>query len=219
VIKESQETDLRCYLADLERAGQLTRVSKEVDPRYEIAGVMLKAAQQGKPALLFENVKGHSFPVAANLCASQERLAMALGVSTEAARDVYRERVNRPLPAEVVRSGPCQEEVFSSVDLALLPIITAHELDAGPYITAGVVIVKDPRSGIYNASFQRILPLTKDRAEAAFTTRPSKEFSPSLKTGQPSTSVAQATLCVAIRNRAMILCPSQSLLGFIPLCS
>ena len=164
VIKESQETDLRCYLAELERAGQLRRVSKEVDPRYEIAGVMLKAAQQGKPALLFENVKGHSFPVAANLCASRERLAMALGVSTEAARDVYRERVNRPLPVEVVRSGPCQEEVFSCVDLALLPIITAHELDAGPYITAGVVIVKDPRSGIYNASFQRILPLTKDRA-------------------------------------------------------
>ena len=158
------ETDLRCFLTDLERVGQLARVTKEVDARHEIAGVMLKAAQQGKPALLFENIKGHSIPVAANLCASRERLAMALGVSPPAARDAYRERVSRPLPVQAVSSGPCQDEVFSSVDLDRLPIITAHELDAGPYITAGIVVVKDPRSGIYNASFQRILPLEKDRA-------------------------------------------------------
>lgn len=164
MIQENEETDLRCYLAALEEAGQLARIEKEVDPRHEIAGVMLKAAQQGKPALLFENVKGHNIPVAANLCASRERLALALGVAARAVRDAYRERVTRPLPVETVHSGPCQEEVFSSVDLGSLPIITAHELDAGPYITAGIVIVKDPRSGVYNASFQRILPLAKNRA-------------------------------------------------------
>ncbi|MBI4523907.1 MAG: UbiD family decarboxylase [Deltaproteobacteria bacterium] len=163
-IEQNQESDLRSYLTGLEKAGKLARIKKQVNPRHEIAGVMLKAAQQGKPALLFENVKGHDIPVAANLCASRERLAMALGVPAETARDVYRERVSRPLPAEKVRSGACQEEVFSSVDLTRLPIITAHELDAGPYITAGVIIVKDPRSGVYNASFQRILPLTKNRA-------------------------------------------------------
>lgn len=164
MTQDHEESDLRCYLADLEKAGQLVRVTKAVEPRYEIAGVMVKAAQQGKPALLFEDVKGHSIPVAANLCASRQRLALALGASREAARDVYRERINRPLPVEAVSSGPCQEETLSAVDLSRLPIITAHELDAGPYITAGVVIVKDPRSGVYNASFQRVLPLGKDRA-------------------------------------------------------
>src|SRR3990167_3240021 len=109
MTQDHEESDLRCYLADLEKAGQLVRVTKAVDPRYEIAGVMVKAAQQGKPALLFEDVKGHSIPVAANLCASRERLALALGASSETARDVYRERISRPLPVEVVSSGPCQE--------------------------------------------------------------------------------------------------------------
>lgn len=164
MVKDNGERDLRSYLADLDGVGQLARVTKEVDPRHEIAGVMLKAAQQAKPALLFENVKGHSIPVAANLCASRERLAIALGTSAERARNVYRERISRPLPVQAVSSGPCQEVTHSSVDLMLLPIITAHELDAGPYITAGVIIVKDPRSGVYNASFQRVLPLAKDRA-------------------------------------------------------
>jgi 2,5-furandicarboxylate decarboxylase 1 len=156
--------DFRNYLGQLEKDGDLVRVRKDVDPKYEIAGVMVKAALQQAPALLFENVKGHGIPVVANLCASRDRLAVALGTSPERACAVYRERMSHPLPVVRIADAPCQEENEPSVDLGRLPIITTHEFDAGPYITAGVIIAKDPRSGVYNTSFQRILPLGKDRA-------------------------------------------------------
>lgn len=154
----------RNYLGQLENEGDLVRIRKEVDPKHEIAAVMVKAALQRAPALLFENVKGHKVPVVANLCASRRRLALGLGTSPEQACAVYRERMSHPHPVIRVAHAPCQEEKESSVNLGCLPIITTHEFDAGPYITAGVIIAKDPRTGVYNTSFQRILPLGKDRA-------------------------------------------------------
>jgi len=157
-------TDFRNYLGQLEKKGDLVRIRKDVDPQYEIAAVMVKAALQRAPALLFENVKGHEIPVVANLCASRDRLAMALGTSPEQVCAIYRERLSRPLPVVRVSHASCQEENESSVNLGCLPIITTHEFDAGPYITSGVIIAKDPRTGVYNTSFQRILPVGKDRA-------------------------------------------------------
>jgi 2,5-furandicarboxylate decarboxylase 1 len=157
-------TTFRAYLEQLQRQGDLVRIRKEVNAKHEIAAVMVKAALQNAPALLFENVTGQKIPVVANLCASRNRLAVALGTSPERACAVYRERMNHPYPTKQVAHGPCQEETQSTVDLGSLPIITTHEFDAGPYITAGVIIAKDPRTGVYNTSFQRILPLGKDRA-------------------------------------------------------
>jgi 2,5-furandicarboxylate decarboxylase 1 len=162
--KTESARNFRNYLAELEEARDLVRIEKEADPKYEIAGVMVKAALEGAPALLFEHVKGRKIPVVANLCASRHRLALALGTSADKACAVYRERMNHPVPVVRTTHGPSQEEILSFVDLSRLPIITAHEFDAGPYITSGVVIVKDPRTGIYNTSFQRILPVGKDRA-------------------------------------------------------
>lgn len=165
VLRDNDADDgLRGYLSLLEQQGQVARVKRQVESRYEIAGVMLKSAMAAGPVLLFENVKGYSFPVVGNLCASRERLALALGTTAREVQGVYQERIRSSLPVEVVTRAPCQEEVLLQVDLSCLPIITAHEHDAGPYITAGVIIVRDPRSGIYNLSFQRILPIGKDRA-------------------------------------------------------
>ena len=40
--------------------------------------------------------------------------------------------------------------------LRVFPVPTYHERDAGPYITGGVLVAKDPETGIRNASIHRI---------------------------------------------------------------
>jgi 2,5-furandicarboxylate decarboxylase 1 len=55
-----------------------------------------------------------------------------------------------------VASGPVQEVVHTQVDLLkLLPIPKHNELDSGPYITAALLIARNPRTGVQNVSIHR----------------------------------------------------------------
>lgn len=71
--------DLSSYINFLDKIGDLKRIKTEVDPILEISEISCKTIEQDGPALLFENVKGSSFPVATNLFGSDERLRLALG--------------------------------------------------------------------------------------------------------------------------------------------
>ncbi len=160
----SELKDLRSFLTLLEERGQLAHVEKEVDPKHEIAAVMLRSALADGPALFFKNVKGHKFPAVANIGASRLRMAWALGQDMSTVRGEYRRRIENPLPPTLDGQGICQQVITEQVDLAGLPIITAHEHDVGPYITAGVVIARHPTTGVYNLSLHRTYPKGKDRA-------------------------------------------------------
>src|SRR5258707_7899650 len=85
--------DLRDFLSQLERAGELTRVRAEVDPNLEMTEVCDRVLKAGGPALLFENPKGHVIPVLGNLFGTTRRVALAMGAEAgpdppEALRDV-----------------------------------------------------------------------------------------------------------------------------------
>ena len=73
--------DLRDFISALEKRGQLKRIRAEVDAELEIAEITDRVSKQGGPALLFENVRGHSIPVLINALGSRERMMIALGVS------------------------------------------------------------------------------------------------------------------------------------------
>ena len=148
----SELKDLRSFLTLLEERGQLAHVEKEVDPKHELAAVMLRSALADGPALFFKNVKGHKLPAVANIGASRLRMAWALGQDMSTVRGEYRRRLENPLPPTLEGQGICQQVITEQVDLAGLPIITAHEHDVGPYITAGVVIARHPTTGVYNLS-------------------------------------------------------------------
>ncbi|HUH17919.1 UbiD family decarboxylase [Albibacterium sp.] len=64
---------LRHCVEDLERNGHLIRVTEEVDPYLEMAAIHMRVYDQQGPALLFENVKGSSFPAVSNLFGTLER--------------------------------------------------------------------------------------------------------------------------------------------------
>src|ERR1043166_7476851 len=149
--------DLRSFLQSLEDKKDLVRIARPVSPRYDIAAGIRKTSEINGPALLFENVTGHSMPVVAGLYAWR-RGALAGFEATQA--DIHQKfmrRMHNPIAPRIVASGPCKEVILKGrdADFSRLPICTHNLKDAGPYITLGLGFARDPDYG-NNVSISRI---------------------------------------------------------------
>jgi len=71
--------DLRDFMAQLEKTGELKRVGVEVDPHLEMTEICDRVLRAGGPAILFEKPKGHDIPVLANLFGTPKRVALGMG--------------------------------------------------------------------------------------------------------------------------------------------
>src|SRR3989442_345846 len=100
--------DLRSFLAHLEANRDLQRVRVEVDPVFEIAEIAQRAVREGKPALLFERVRGSRSPLAINVLATPRRIEWALGrAPAEVGAELIHvfERLRRPSPRGLLAGG------------------------------------------------------------------------------------------------------------------
>jgi 4-hydroxy-3-polyprenylbenzoate decarboxylase len=173
--------DLRDFLERLEAVGELKRVTAEVDPHLEMTEICDRVLRAEGPALLFENPKGHSVPVLANLFGTTRRVALAMGrENVEALRELghllaYLKEPEPPkgwrdawdklpllkqvwtMEPRVVRDAPCQEVVNTGddVDLASLPIQTCWPNDAGPLVTWGLTVTRGPQKKRQNLGIYR----------------------------------------------------------------
>ncbi|MDH7487666.1 MAG: UbiD family decarboxylase [Anaerolineae bacterium] len=150
---------MRGFLAKAESAGHLLTITRPVDPYLEMARVI--GALEGRP-LLFTNVKGSAYRVAAGLCAGRHLFALALGCEPEELLFRLAEALAHRQPPPLVDSAPCQEVVEPEVDLRALPFLTHWPGDAGPYATAAVTFIEDPETGP-SMSFHRLLRLDERR--------------------------------------------------------
>ena len=174
-------SDLRDFIGQLERLGELKRVQAEVSPRLEMTEICDRVLRQGGPAMLFERPAGHSMPVLGNLFGTVRRVCLAMGVEDSAAlrelgkllaylrepepptglRDAWEKlpllkQVLNMQPREV-SSAPCQEIVWEGkdVDLSRLPVQTCWPDDAGPLITWGLTVTKGPHKPRQNLGIYR----------------------------------------------------------------
>jgi 2,5-furandicarboxylate decarboxylase 1 len=139
--------------------GELLRVSREVDPRFEISAVVRRLQEEQEfPAILFENVKGSGHGVLTNVHATRQRIAYGMGVADRKAMlRAWSEGLEKPLPPTQVETGPVKEVILrgEEADLTRLPIVTHAEKDSGAFITAGVMIVRNPDTGVPNIGIYR----------------------------------------------------------------
>ncbi|MCZ6564205.1 MAG: UbiD family decarboxylase [Candidatus Binatia bacterium] len=152
--------DLRSFIKQIATVmpDQIRMITDVVDAKFGITCIAEKLGQEGKfPALFFKRVKGSSLPLVINLTASYERLALALDTSVNEMVRSYGQRQGNPVPPRIVTEGPVKEVVLKDEEakLSLLPIPYHNELDAGPYITGGILICKDPETGSHNAGIYR----------------------------------------------------------------
>jgi 4-hydroxy-3-polyprenylbenzoate decarboxylase len=176
-----QYADLRDFMAQLEKLGELKRVAAEVSPRLEMTEICDRVLRQGGPALLFEKPAGHSIPVLGNLFGTVRRVCLAMGVEDAAAlREIGKllAQLREPEPPKGLRdawdklpllkrvmdmqprersSAPCQEVVREGkeVDLSQLPVQTCWPEDAGPLITWGLTVTRGPHKARQNLGIYR----------------------------------------------------------------
>ncbi|MCW2543908.1 MAG: UbiD family decarboxylase, partial [Frankiales bacterium] len=171
--------DLRDFLRDLERDGDLTRVSAPVDPHLEVTEIVERVVRAQGPALLFENPTSGDMPLAINVFGTERRMAKALGVeSLDEIGDRIRELLKpelphglsglreamaklgslRAAPPKKVRSGHCQDVVLrgDDVDLMRLPGLQAWPEDGGVFLNLGLTHTKHPETGARNLGMYRL---------------------------------------------------------------
>jgi 4-hydroxy-3-polyprenylbenzoate decarboxylase len=177
-------TDLREFIGTLQAAGEIVTIDCPVSPHLEIAEItdrVSKSSGGANKALLFTNVKGSNMPLLINAFGSMRRMCMALEVDhldEIAARIKHLVKPKVPesfleklallptlieigkFPPKLSNSpAPCQEVVITDPKepmLDKLPIITCWPDDAGPFVTLGTVITRDPKTGIRNVGVYRL---------------------------------------------------------------
>lgn len=145
---------LRAWLDHLAARDRLTIMKPGVALRFALAAIAKRL--DGHKAALFPKPGGHAIPVVSNLVSDRGWLAEAMGVPPSQLLETFQKASAAPLAWHEVASAPVQEVVHRDIDLAkLLPLPTHNEHDNGPYITAGLVITRNPRTGVQNVSILR----------------------------------------------------------------
>lgn len=147
---------LQEFIKLLDEKGLLVKIRKEVDVKYEIATIMKKL--DGKP-LLFENVKGHSMNVVANICSTRELVALGLGIEENEIIKKLTKAIDVPKEPKVIPARGYEEV---ETELSKFPILTYYPFDGGPYIASAIIVADDREYGI-NASYHRIMVIGKDK--------------------------------------------------------
>ena len=181
--------DLREFLALLEAKSQLKRIHHPVSCNLEITEICDRTLRRGGPALLFENVAGHSIPLLGNLFGTTERVALAMGQESVGAlrevgellaflkeppppkgfRDawqklpIFKQILN--MAPKTISKPPCQQHVLegSDVDLEALPIQTCWPGDAGPLVTWPLVVTRGPEKERQNLGIYRMQVIGKNK--------------------------------------------------------
>ena len=158
------DTRFRSALERMAVQGRLKAYAAPIDPYLEVAAVMKKL--DGGPALLFSAVDGYDMPVIGNLLSCQANCEAAFGIDFNGIREFVGRALGSPQPPVLVEKAPAQEHIHTDgIDLArMLPALHHTAADAGRYVTAGIVIVRDPDTGTYNASYHRLQIVGTDRA-------------------------------------------------------
>ena len=172
---------LRSFIDALKAKGDLHEINQPLDPHLEITEVSRRLLEQDGPALLFNKPKSGELPVITNLFASQRRIAAGLGLEEvsqlrefgellASLKDPQPPRKLREIWGKVplfrralsmaprqVKRADCYAVSFEAddVDLTRLPIQTCWPEDAGPLITWGLVITKNPETGRHNLGVYR----------------------------------------------------------------
>jgi 4-hydroxy-3-polyprenylbenzoate decarboxylase len=174
-------TDLRDFVAHLERRGRLRRIAAPVSRDLEITEIVDRVSRTrgaDNVALLFERVDGFDMPLLVNAFGSEDRMADALGV---ARLDDVGARIAGLLDLRMpgsftaklrklgtlldvakaaprrVGQAPCQEVVETAhPSVAELPALTCWPGDGGRYITLPGVFTRDPATGARNVGMYRL---------------------------------------------------------------
>ncbi len=166
-------TDLREYIAGLEKQGLLYRVGRQVCKDTELMP-MVRWQYRGLPenqrkGFLFEKVtdaKGRAYDaqVAVSLLGASEAVyAAALKADPRKIVEIWNRALEEQLPPTLIdrKNAPVREHIHLAGDgpgLDEFPVpISLPGFDPAPFITAPYVVTKDPETGVRNVGTYRLM--------------------------------------------------------------
>jgi 2,5-furandicarboxylate decarboxylase 1 len=147
---------LRRFIEELDAMRELDTHSEPVE-LADIAEVL----EGNTKAVLFRAAGPEKAELAGSVMGGRARLAAAFGVKPNALlQEIQRRLCNKPDIVDVSRAeAPCQQVVLTGddADLTKLPVHLQHGADGGPYISASIDYVVDPKTGWTNVGLRRLM--------------------------------------------------------------
>ncbi len=137
----------------------IIEINDEVSTEYEITSIL---KNYPTATVVFNNVKDSNMRIISGICNTRQKIAKSIGTDVSGITQRIIDASNNPKKIDDVKD---YSDVYSNnldADLGLLPILNHYPNDKGCYITAGVVIARDPETGITNASIHRMLVNSSD---------------------------------------------------------
>ena len=158
---------LQQCISDLEKKGELIRISEQVNPDLEMASIHLDAFAKGGKAILFEKIKGSKFWAVSNLFGTLERSKFMFRDSLQIVKDMIDIKTN---PVSVLKN-PIKSfftaingiyalpkkvrfpRSFKEIKIEELPQVKCWKEDGGAFITLPQVYSEDVENpGILNSN-------------------------------------------------------------------
>lgn len=138
---------LRAVIDRLQKSEDLKVCNVEVDAEYEL-GAVLSYFENEQP-VLFNRVKGYDMPVIGGVYGNRRIYYDLMNVTPEDRLFQFMDGIANPQKPRVMDSGPIKENIITrNIDIRkTLPIPNSNEKDASSFITAGMLVVKDPDTG------------------------------------------------------------------------
>ncbi|MTK64474.1 MAG: UbiD family decarboxylase [Methanobacterium sp.] len=150
---------MREFLKVLENDFNVINIDDEVTTQYEVSKIM---KDHPKDVLIFNNLRESEMGIISGICNTREKIAKSISVTVPEITARIVEATEKPTPIEIVEGASKNFASSKPADLGEVPVPTYYKKDGGAYITAGVIIAKDPETGVRNASIHRMLVKDKD---------------------------------------------------------
>ena len=189
--------DFRQFLHALRQHGELIDIDRPV-ALADIGKAMKQSYRRGGPALMF-NKNGTDFPLVCGLYATRGKALLAFEADERTILQKVLAGLGKPIAPNISKAAaPCQEVLIegSAIDIARFPIPTYSPRDGGPYITPGIVVSKDPETGVPDIGHYRFLILGKDTF--SFSAQPNHRFGKNLAKCQRLGIKPRAALVIGV---------------------
>ncbi len=189
--------DFRQFLDVLRQHGEIIDVDRPI-ALADIGKAMKQSYRRGGPAIRFNN-NGTDFPLIAGVYATRSKALLAFQADEKTILQKVLAGLDKPIAPSIANGGaPCQEVLIegAAIDITRFPIPTYSPKDGGPYITPGIVVSKDPETGVSDIGHYRFLILGKDKF--SFSAQPNHRFGKNLAKCQRLGVKPRAALVIGV---------------------
>lgn len=145
---------MREFLNTIKIDYKVVNIEEEISTKYEVTKIL---KEHDKEVVIFKNIKDSEMGIISGICNTREKIACSISSTVPEITSRIVEATENPTPITKIENISKNFQISTDPDLTKLPIPTYYQKDGGQYITAGVIIAKDPETGIRNASIHRML--------------------------------------------------------------